>query len=38
MEIEFSFCLFYFHDIQYVFDGLRSLGPFIAAGTVVNPT
>ena len=32
------FALFYFKDIQYGFEGLRSLGPFIAAGAVVNPT
>ena len=30
-----SFC---FRDIQYVFEGLQSLGPFVAAGTVVNLT
>ena len=29
-----SFC---FRDISYVFQGLRSLGPFVAAGSVVNP-
>ena len=33
-----EFASFYFCDIQYVFEGLRSLGPFVAAGTVVNPT
>ena len=29
---------FYFCDISYVFQGLRSLGPFVAAGSVVNPS
>ena len=29
---------FYFRDISYVFQGLRSLGPFVAAGSVVNPS
>ena len=24
--------LFYFRDLQYVFEGVRSLGPFVAAG------
>ena len=33
-----SIFAFYFSDIQYVFEGLRSLGPFVAAGSVVNPT
>ena len=23
---------FYFRDLQYVFEGVRSLGPFVAAG------
>ena len=32
------FASFYFHDISYVFQGLRSLGPFVAAGSVVNPS
>ena len=31
------FASFYFRDI-YVFQGLRSLGPFVAAGSVVNPS
>ena len=31
------FASFYFRDISYVFEGLRSLGPFVAAGTVVAP-
>ena len=26
------FTLFYFRDIQYVFEGLRSLDPFVTAG------
>ena len=26
------FTLFYFKDLQYVFEGVRSLGPFVAAG------
>ena len=26
------FTLFYFNDLQYVFEGVRSLGPFVAAG------
>ena len=29
---------FYFRDISYVFQGLRSLGPFVTAGSVVNPS
>ena len=29
---------FYFKDIQCVFEVLRSLGPFVAVGSVVNPT
>ena len=29
---------FYFCDVQYVFEELRFLGPFVAAGSVVNPT
>ena len=28
----------YFRDILYVFQGLRSLGPFVAAGSIVNPS
>ena len=32
------FASFYFKDIQYIFEGMRSLGPFVSAGTVVNPT
>ena len=32
------FASFYFKDISYVFEGLRSLGPFVVAGSVVNPT
>ena len=32
------FASFYFCDISYVFQGLRSLGPFVAAGSVVNPS
>ena len=27
----------YFRDISYVFQGLRSLGPFVAVGSIVNP-
>ena len=30
-----SFC---FRDISYVFQGLRSLGPFVAAGSVIHPS
>ena len=26
------FTSFYFRDLQYVFEGVRSLGPFVAAG------
>ena len=30
---------FYFKDIQYIFEGIHSLGPFVAAGSmIVNPT
>ena len=32
------FASFYFKYISYVFEGLRSLGPFVAAGNVVDPT
>ena len=32
------FASFYFCDISYVFQGLRSFGPFVAAGSVVNPS
>ena len=32
------FATFYFRDISYVFQGLRSLGPFVAAGSIVNPS
>ena len=32
------FASFYFRDISYVFQGLRSLGQFVAAGGVVNPS
>ena len=28
---------FYFRDIQFVFKGVRSLGPFVSAGFVVHP-
>ena len=31
------FASFYLNDVSYVFEGLRSLGPFIAAGQVVAP-
>ena len=31
------FASFYFKDISYCFEGLRSLGPFVAAGSVVDP-
>ena len=31
------FASFYFRDISYVFQGLRSLGPFVTVGSVVNP-
>ena len=32
------FASFYFRDISFVFQGLRSLGPFVAAGSIVNPS
>ena len=32
------FASFYFRDISYVFQRLQSLGPFVAAGSVVNPS
>ena len=32
------FASLYFRDIQYVFEGLQFLGPFVDSGTVVNPT
>ena len=32
------FASFYFRDISYVFQGLQSLGPFVAAGSVVKPS
>ena len=32
------FASFYFRDTSYVFEGLRSLGPFVAAGNIVNPS
>ena len=32
------FTSFYFRDISFVFQGLRSLGPFVAAGSIVNPS
>ena len=32
------FASFYFKDIQYIFEEIRSIGPFVAAGLViVNP-
>ena len=31
------FSSFYFKDIHYMFEGLRSLGPFVAAGSVIKP-
>ena len=33
----FFFLLFYFHDFQYIFGGLQSLGPFVAVDNIVNP-
>ena len=33
-----GFASFYFCDISYVFEGLRSFGPFAAAGNIVNPS
>ena len=33
-----TFASFYFKDVQHIFEGFRSLGPFIAVGSVVNPT
>ena len=30
------FTSFYFRDIQYVFEGARSLGPFVAAGECIG--
>ena len=32
------FASFYFRDISFVFQGLRSLGPFVAAGSIVKPS
>ena len=32
------FASFYLYDIQYIFEGVRSLGPFIVARAVVNLT
>ena len=32
------FAAFCFRDISFVFLGLRSLGPFVAAGSIVNPS
>ena len=32
------FASFYLKDIQYVFEGIRSLGLFVAAGTVIEPS
>ena len=32
------FASFYFRDISFLFQGLRSLGPFVATGSVVNPS
>ena len=29
---------FYFKDIQHVFEGLKSLGPFVAGVSVVDPS
>ena len=31
------FASFYINDFSYVFEGLRSLGPFVAVGQVVAP-
>ena len=31
------FACFYLHDVQYIFEGMHSLGTFVAAGAVVNP-
>ena len=31
------FASFYLNGVSYVFEGLRSLGPFVAAGQVVAP-
>ena len=30
------FTSFYFRDLQYVFEGMRSLGPFVTAGERVG--
>ena len=30
------FTSFYFRDLQYVFEGVRSLGPFVAAGECIG--
>ena len=35
-RLNLVFASFYFRDISYVFQRLRSLGPFVAAGSVVN--
>ena len=32
------FASFYLRDVQYIFEGMRPLGPFVVAGAVVNPT
>ena len=32
------FASFYFRDISFGFQGLRSLGPFVAADSIVNPS
>ena len=32
------FASFYFRDLQYVFEDWKSLGPFVAAGSVVGPS
>ena len=32
------FASFYFRVISYVFEGLRTLGPFVAVGNIVNPS
>ena len=32
------FAFFYFRDISFVFQGLWSLGPFVTAGSIVNPS
>ena len=38
LELEFGFCFFLFTvcGVQYVFEGLHSLGPVVAAGSILH--